>query len=518
MGWNVMAETIQLNENLGFTEQSMIDNVRFNIKAGQLLANDQRLANSLNENAGKVKVDSTDSTSDYLSGKLIGESDIHITEVVHSGEQKLRIDSDRALDDNIFPGIITIGDPTPVTVENNVVAYASSDFPLAKDSGISAPLIQSFIDTYLNKKRRPEEYIKFSEEKNIGDIPTTFTTNVWTKIQLNKKENDDTSLASISNDNIITLPRGTYRCKFAGQFIKTGANSNTIARLRLFNITDDKTAAYGMSGYSQNAASNFDSTEVYLDGSFSVGKETQFRVDIFVKAAATLGEAQSLLVDTVSIPEIYFNAEFMRMSSEVLPGYGLEEVFWDVDESINKVYRYWTVTGPGLWEDLGLTDDSLFRVFKTSHPGWGTHGTYIATAVTYMQLTPYKDYSSYNFDFTFKRKNVTNDSTLTAYNTFNKNNTVWSETYTHTDSLVGNPIFARPLAFGYVPYTQVSIGYDNPALYATVPPIVYNPTYDTPGSGYLIKMPITIYLSTIGNYHSNLFVISNKLRVFKDRG
>ena len=121
---------------------------------------------------------------------------------------------------------------------------------------------------------RPAQHIIIQDKKTSGTSGGTFTTGAWRTRDLNTLTQDDTGQVTLSS-NQFTLPAGTYEVNITAPCVAVQQN-----RVRLQNITESTTVAYGPSEYADYEApgSTPQGTSYPMIGHFTISASKTFEV------------------------------------------------------------------------------------------------------------------------------------------------------------------------------------------------------------------------------------------------
>lgn len=150
-------------------------------------------------------------------------------------------------------------------------------------------------------KQTATKYIKIVDKKTFGTAGGTFTSGAWRTRDLNTIEKDDTTLVTVSS-NQITLPAGTYEVDIMAS--AQACNSN---RTRLYNITGSATLLDGSTEYA--SATYAGKTNSYIKGKIILANTTVVEIQHYCTTTGTYGTA----LNVSGIDEIYTTATFRKM-------------------------------------------------------------------------------------------------------------------------------------------------------------------------------------------------------------
>lgn len=150
-------------------------------------------------------------------------------------------------------------------------------------------------------KQTATKYIKIVDKKTFGTAGGTFTSGAWRTRDLNTIEKDDTTMVTVSS-NQITLPAGTYEVDIMAS--AQACNSN---RTRLYNITGSVTLLDGSTEYA--SATYAGKTNSYIKGKIILANTTVVEIQHYCTTTGTYGTAMNVS----GIDEIYTTATFRKM-------------------------------------------------------------------------------------------------------------------------------------------------------------------------------------------------------------
>lgn len=152
----------------------------------------------------------------------------------------------------------------------------------------------------------PFPYIKVSEVESTGTNAGNNIINAWTNRVLNNKDNDTSSIASLSG-NQISLPAGTYLCNISSPFYNIGGG----IQLRLQNITASTTLILGQSSSMPNTSVGQEVVPSLLRGLFTLSSTSTVAVQYFTTSNI---ETNGLgLASNSGSNEVYSIAEFTKI-------------------------------------------------------------------------------------------------------------------------------------------------------------------------------------------------------------